>query len=94
MPKKAAPRNRGATVFAYCGDGLFCLLHTEPVHGASQETTLVERAAYLQYVALYLHGAVVGLAIAWIVDGATAVLIAHLLEIGRASCRERVSLGV
>ena len=59
---------------------LFFSFHTEPVHGAAQETTLVERTAHLEHIALYLHRAVVGLAVTWIIDGATAVLVARLLK--------------
>ena len=56
------------------------LLHTEPVHGAAYEATLVERATHLEHIALNLHRAVVGLAVTWIIDGATAVLVASLFK--------------
>ena len=56
------------------------LFDAEPIHRAPEQSSCVEGTADLEYIAGYLHRAVVGLAVARVVDLAARVFAAVFLK--------------
>lgn len=59
---------------------LHWLFYAKLVHRTADKASFVERATHLEFVTFYFRAAVVGLAIAWVVDISTDIPVTLVLQ--------------